>query len=120
MYHTDTLVCGLQGTFIYNLTLALADQANPLSYLVETLLPSESPESEVSSFFSQFLSLVLANSKRTFIGNSGDSNNQVFPSLDDIPIIGSAFEKISGQRYLVRSGQSEGLANLNDLNLALG
>ena len=111
-------MCGLQGTFIYNLTLALANQATPHSYLVKTLLPSTFPFSE---FFSQILNLVLINSKRTFIGSLGKGSD-VLPLGNKVPVIGSAFEKKVGERYLVRSGSgsSEGLANLNALSSALG
>lgn len=65
-FNIDTLISGLQGTFIFNLTMALAHVQAPLEYLEEHIL-AEHGFSKHLKLFRGLLDLTLEYSGRKYI-----------------------------------------------------
>ena len=94
-FHANALIFGLQGSFIYNLTIELAKQPDPLIYLKSFL------GLHAFSLFESVLRSVLAHSERSFKNCSGD--NGVLPKIGKMQNCSS-----EPTRHFVRS--SYGLA----------
>lgn len=62
----DTLISGLQGTFIYSLTVALSFEEKPLAYLEEKIL-NDHGFSKHLPLFRQLLDLTLEHSTRRYV-----------------------------------------------------
>lgn len=65
-FNVDTLISGLQGTFIYNLTEALAHEQAPLEYLEEHIL-AEHGFSNHLKLFRDLLDLTFEYSDRKYV-----------------------------------------------------
>ena len=113
-YSTKQLVCGLQGTFIYNLTVDLATQKAPLARLEEDILEGF-PQFEL---FQKLLDLVLKHSGRKLLvaNTSTGADRLVAPPM---VCVANKFAIGKGDRLWVRGGSGtadrDAFANMGDL-----
>lgn len=80
----DTLLAGLQGTFLYRLAVDLNLMVAPMNYLAETLLCGGrgDGESAVFALFESLVRLVMVNGKRHFLHRSTSAHGSGGPGGD--------------------------------------
>ncbi len=85
----DTLLAGLQGTFLYRLAVDLNLMVSPMDYLAETMLSGGrgrggdgDGESAVFALFESLVRLVMVNGKRHFLHRSTSAHGSGGPGGD--------------------------------------
>ena len=116
VFSADLLVCGLQGTFIYNLTIDLASRSNPLSHLEQTILGGDS--FKYTALFQKLLDLTLEHSNRKLVatGSIDSEDRDVVPKGVRV----NKFATGQGEKLFVRGLQATGgLDNLAEMGRVL-
>src|SRR5699024_10085839 len=91
-FNPDRLIFGLQGSFIYNVTIECVGKQNPLEFIESDLLCDETP---LNAYFRDLVKLVLKKSDRSLLLLNGGEEVDAFGA--ELPIV--AKKEVPKERF---------------------